>query len=123
MNEITREYLVKIGFRIDDAKKYKTALSFAWNRTHEGIGYWSTADRDDPIECRAKIDEMIRVWDSDLPKPVLVIPAGWKLVPITPDDKMKDAVREAGGPQALAYALASWQTMLANAPQPPEAGA
>lgn len=135
MSEITREYLNSIGFRIDDVKNYNVKDAFAWDRTHEGFFYWAEQVSDGlTSEGMFKLNEMVRVWEADLPKPafamakgwpkpVLVIPAGWKLVPITPDDKMKDAVREAGGPQALAYALASWQTMLANAPQPPEVGA
>ncbi|MFG1332069.1 hypothetical protein V5F41_12555 [Xanthobacter autotrophicus] len=49
------------------------------------------------------------------------VPDGWMLVPVKPTEEMKARVRENGGPQALAYALAAWPDMLASAPPAPPA--
>jgi len=42
----------------------------------------------------------------------------WKLVPVEPTPEMKAAVRDIAGPQALAWALAGWETMVAASPSP-----
>ena len=56
-----------------------------------------------------------------VPKPesAPAIPAGWKLVPVEPDENMKNAVQKLGGAQALFYVLAGWGTMLEAAPPAP----
>jgi len=42
----------------------------------------------------------------------------WVLVPRVPTDAMREAVRQVGGTEALAWGLAAWPTLLAAAPLP-----
>lgn len=66
--EITREYLNRIGFRPDKAKIYDVNAAFGWYYTHEGFDYWFLQEGDGlTAEGKAKIDEMIRVWEGKEP--------------------------------------------------------
>lgn len=70
--EITREYLNSIGFNIEFAKNYDVARSFSWARSHEGLEFWALPDMALTPERKAKIDEMIRVWEGKEPNPETV---------------------------------------------------
>lgn len=83
-------------------------------------GNWYTIDSHvdrvtvDQHETRAR---ELAALNGGTVRPLYAAPAkpGYVLVPEVPTKAMKDAVREAGGSQALAYGLAGWEIMLAAA--------
>ena len=69
MSEITREYLNYIGFRPvwNSRKEFDLTAAFAWSRTLEGEGFWARGKQRQTHprrQSKAKIDEMIRVWEG-----------------------------------------------------------
>lgn len=62
------------------------------------------------------MEDAIAAWNR---RSAPAVPDGWVMVPRRPDENMKSAVRDIAGPEALAYALAGWNTFISAAPAAP----